>query len=304
MTTFDIDALSKLPFFEWRDQKYPVMSRQVSFAHEGAKHRLQYRDNDFIEQLGPHSLIFSYVLPMRQGIAVGPYKDLFTTWYPLLFAAMRDREKGVMVDPVLGEFVCTPVSWNDDMDMQKRDGTDVRVEFEHAPDADEVEDLKTINIQGLSSVAGSLDAELAKVNWEQEPSPGPTMDVLNAISGFGAQLEAQHDKFVAALEDFAYKNQKIDQQIDRLQNPDVWPLKRAVRRNRANAVSLAKRAQDPTKEIVQTTVNYGRTLSALAREVGMTTAALLEQNPALARSPFVPGGTVINVTRRRERRAA
>src|SRR3954471_16280490 len=114
------DALSKLPLFSWRDQEYPLIARRVSFAHEGAEHRIQNRDGDFIDQLGAHSLIFSYTLPMRQGIASGPYKDLFTVGYPLLFAAMRDREKGVMVDPVLGEFVCTPSSWSDDMEVAKR----------------------------------------------------------------------------------------------------------------------------------------------------------------------------------------
>lgn len=297
------DALGKLRLFQWRDQSYPVRARQVSFAHDGAEHRIQYRDNDFIEQLGPHSLMFSYTLPMRQGIASGPYKDLFTTGYPLLFAAMRDREKGVLVDPVLGEFLCTPESWSDDMDVALRDGTDVRIEFKHAPDAEEVEDLKAITLQGVTSDAGALDAELKKVDWQQEPSPEPSMDALNAISGFGAQLEAQGGKATAALEDFALKCEKIDNQIDRLQNPDVWPLKRAVRRNRAAAVALAKRAKDPTKEIVQTTVNYGRTISALAVEVGMTIADLLEQNPALARSPYVPQGAVIHVLRRRARAA-
>ena len=299
----NLDALSKLPLFEWRDQKYPLLQRRVSFAHEGATHRLQYRDNDFIEQLGPHSLTFSYTLPMRQGIASGPYKDLFTTGYPLLFAAMRDREKGVLVDPVLGEFVCTPGSWSDDMDVAKRDGTDIQLEFTHAPDVDEVEDLKALNLQGVTSSAGALDAELSKVDWQQEPSPEPSMDALNAISGFGAQLEAQGGKFSAALEDFAYKNEKIEQQIDRLQNPDVWPLKRAARRNRAAAADLGKRAQDPTKEIVQTTLSHGRALSVLAAEVGMSLQQLLELNPGLARSPHAPSGYVVNVARRRGRAA-
>lgn len=301
MTT---DALSKLQLFSWRDQVYPLLTRQVSFAHEGAKHRIQYRDNDFIEQLGPHSLVFSYTIPMRQGIASGPYKDLFTVGYPLLFAAMRDREKGVLLDPVLGEFVCTPVSWSDDLDVAKRDGTDVRIEFEHAPDVDEIEDLKALTLQGVTSDAGALDAELGKVDWQQEPSPEPTMDALNAISGFGAQLEAQGGKAAASLEDFAYKCEKIDQQIDRLQNPDVWPLKRAVRRNRASAVALSKRAQDPTKEIKTTVVSHVRTIAGLAAEADMTVAELLAQNPSLSRLPFVTPGTAVNVLVRRRGRVA
>jgi hypothetical protein len=300
----DNDDLAKLPPFEWRDQKYPITRRRVSFAHEGAKHRIQYRDNDFIEPLGPHSLYFTYTLSMRSGIAKGPYKDLFTTGYPILFAAMRDREKGVLLDPLLGEFVCTPAAWADNLEVALRDGTDVEVEFEHAPDIDEVEDLKAISIQGVTSDAGALDAELTKVDWEQEPSPEPTMDALNAISGFGAQLEAQGGKVAAALEDFAYKCEKVDQQIDRLQNPDVWPLKRAVRRNRAAAVALGKRAADPTKEVKTTIVNHARSVTALAGEVNMTVAELIAQNPALAKMPFVAPGTSINVLVKRRGRAA
>jgi len=299
----NLDALSKLPLFEWRDRQYPITERQVSFQHEGATHRLQYRDNDFIEQLGSHSLSFRYTLPLRQGIASGPYKELFTVDYPILFGDCRNRERGRLLDPVLGEVWAVPVSWSDDMDVAKRDGTDIRIEFIHSPDVDESSDLKSITIQGVGTEAGALDAELSKVDWQQEPSPEPSMDALNAISGFGAQLEAQGGKFSAALDDFAYKNEKIEQQIDRLQNPDVWPLKRAARRNRAAAADLGKRAQDPTKEIVQTTLSHGRALSVLAAEVGMSLQQLLELNPGLARSPHAPSGYVVNVARRRGRAA-
>ncbi len=291
----DLDALGKLPYFEWRDTKYPVLSRSVSFAHEGAEHRIQYRENDFIEQLGPHSLTFTYTLPMRQGIAKGPYKDLFTTGYDQLFVDCRDRTPGTLVDPRVGIYDCVPVSWSDDMDVNKRDGTDIRVEFKHSPKIDEVDIALGFTVQGVGDAAGALDAELTKVDWEQEPSPEPTMDALNAISGFGAQLEAQGGKVSAALEDFAYKNEKLEQQIDRLQNPDVWPLKRAARRNRAAAVALGKRAADPTKEIRTTVTSHTRTLTTLAAELDMTVQQLLEQNPVLARLPYVPAGTTVNV---------
>jgi hypothetical protein len=297
------DALSELRLFEWRDQQYPVLSRSVSFAHENAAHRLQYRNDDIIEQLGPHSLTFRYTLCMRQGVASGPYKDLFKTGYPTLFAAMRDRERGVMVDPVLGEFVCVPTSWSDELDVALRDGTNVQIELTHAPDIDDVEDLRVVTLEALGSEAGALDEELKRVDWEQEPSPEPTMDALNAISGAGAQLEAQGGKATAALEDFAYKCEKVDQQIDRLQNPDVWPLKRAVRRNRASSVELAKRAKDPTKEIVTTTINHAKALSVVAQELGLTVQQLIAQNPMLARSPFAPAGAAINAPVKRVRAA-
>lgn len=271
----------------------------MSFAHENATHRLQYRDNDFIEQLGPHSLTFSYLLCMRQSVARGPYRDLFTVGYPILFAHCRDREKGLLVDPVLGEFICTPTTWADELDVARRDGTDVRVEFVHSPDVDEVEDLRAINLPGVRTDAGALDRELERVDWEQEPNPEATQDPLNAISGFGAQIEANANKQAAALEDFAFKCEKLEQQIDRLQNPDVWPLKRAARRNRASAVALAKRAKDPTREVVRVINGANRAISTVAAEAGMTIQELIAQNPILARLPYVPAGSPINIVKRR-----
>jgi hypothetical protein len=71
--------LKLLPPLSWRGLQYPVTQRSVSFRHQGAEHTIQYRDYDFIEQLGVHGLTFSYTLPMREDIARGPYKHLFVT---------------------------------------------------------------------------------------------------------------------------------------------------------------------------------------------------------------------------------
>jgi hypothetical protein len=298
------DYLKRLPLFEWRGRQYPLLARSVSFGHEGASDRIQYRDNDFIQQLGAHSLTFRYTLPMRQGIAKFPYRNLFITEYPLLFAAMRDRSKGTLVDPILGPFVCIPQLFDDTTDPRLRDGTDVQIEFKHSPDLDETEDLKPISIQGLSSDAGALDQEIERVDWEQEPSPGPTADPIDAISGIGQQAQAQGGKFVAALHDYAYKMEKVEDQVERLENPDVWPLVNATRRNRAVALELSERAKDPTKRVVQITNNYSRSLTALAAQVGMSVEDLLELNGELARSPIVERGTVIKIFKRGNGRAA
>jgi hypothetical protein len=293
------DEFDKLPPFKWRDQQYPISSRNVTFTHEGVEHKIEYRDNEFIEQLGAGSLTFTYSLVMRQGVAKGTYKDLFTTGYPLLFAAIRNREKGVLDDPFLGEFVCVPKLWDDNTDFQKRDGADVRVEFRQSPEIDEVEDLRPITIQGLASEAGLLDQAIEGVDWEQEPSPEPMTDVLDAITGVGAQIEANAGKIDAALNDLAFKAEKLDQQIDRLENPRVWPLKRSARRVRSAALALQKRAKDPTKQVVTVVNNYERAVVVLAQEVGMTVQELLQQNPQFALFPFVAAGTLVNIVKRR-----
>jgi hypothetical protein len=293
------DEFDKLPAFEWRDQKYPISARDATFTQDGIEHKIEYRDNEFLEQLGAGSLSFTYTLVMRQGVAKGAYKDLFVKGYPLLFAACRDHEEGVLVDPFLGEFVCAPKLWNDNTDFSKRDGADVRVEFRHSPKIDEAEDLRPITIQGVVDEAGKLDEEIKKVDWEQEPSPEPMSDVIDAITGVGAKLEANAGKVDAGLNDLAFKCEKLDHQIDRLENPNVWPLKRSARRTRAAALSLQKRAKDPSKQVVTVVNNYNRTLLVLAQEVGMTVQELILQNPSFALSPFVLAGTAVNIVKKK-----
>jgi hypothetical protein len=292
------DLLKLLAPFEWRGRKYPVIARSVSFSHDGARHKYQYRDDEAIEQLGAQSLTFSYTLAMREDIFKGKagYEHLFTVGYPTLFRDMRDRTRGPLVDLALGTFICVPTSFSDDMDPQKRDGTDVRVEFVHSPDPDaQFVEESPPTIQGLKSDAAAMDAELAKVDWEQEESPEPTVDPLSAISGVGAQAEAQFGKTTAALEDVAFRCAKVEQQIDRAENPDLWPLQRALRANRYNAIKASKRAKDPTKKVVQIAHGESRPLSVVAAEFGMTIEQLIQLNPSFAGRPFVPAGTPISI---------
>lgn len=294
------DVLKLLQAFEWRGQRYPLLARSVSFSHDGARHKFQFQDDEFIEQLGAQSLTFGYTIPLREDIAKGGYTDLFLRGYPTLFRDMRNREPGFLVDPILGRFRCVPTSFSDEVDVNKRDGTDVRVEFIHSPDpaaAEQAQPPPTLG--GISTDAGKLDAELELVNWEQEPSPEPTTDPLNLVAGIGGQIQANQGKVVAALNDFADRCEKADAALERVENPDYTPLQAALRRNRMNAIDAAKRAQDPTKTIVRIARNQSRGVSTVAAEFGMTVEDLIKLNPSLARSPFVPAGTVINVYKRK-----
>lgn len=292
------DQLRLLPPFKWRGIQYPVLERRVSFGHEGASSRIQYRDNDFIEQLGAHSLTFSFKVAMRQGIVIKSdiYRNLFTEGLPNLFRDMRDRTRAILEDPVYGPFPCVPVRFDEMLDVNRRDGADVDVEFVHSPDiAAALAESPNPTLQAVATDGKTLDAEVSRVDWQQEASPEPTMDPINAITGVGAQVQAQGNKTVAAMHDFAFRCEKLEEQAKRLENPDGFHVQQAARRNRAAALELAKRAKDPQRRIVTVTNRYQRTLTSVASEVGMTAVELIELNPGIQRLPFVPPNLAVRV---------
>lgn len=293
------DVLRLLPPFEWRGQIYPVTERDFDFRQENAPSSIQYRDGQFFESTGAQSPTFRYTIPMRQDIAIGTYKNLFTEALPILFAAMRDRTVGLLIDPIRGPFKCRPQVYGESLNLQMRDGIDVRVEMVHSPDlVDEDEFHRPVSAQGLASDAGVLDEEIQQVDWKQEASPEPSADALDAINGVGAQLDANVGKFNAGLNAYAFKMEKIETTAKRLENPDGWQIARSARRNRAAALALTKRASDPQKRVVPVLTKYSKTISGVAAEEGMTIQELLRLNPGLATLGTVPPGTVVFTLKR------
>jgi len=297
-----VDVLKLLAKFSWRGEVYPISARNVSFRHEGVDHVIQYRDFDYIEQLGAHGLMFRYTIPLRQNVAKGPYKQMFAEGYPKLFRAMQDRTAGTLFDPLLNRvFTCVPSNWDDTTDPKQRDGTDVQVEFRHSPPLTE-EDPQAVDattVAGLTSQAGALDKEVAKADWKQEEPPEPSIDPLNFATGIVAQGLAQVQKLSASLHDFAYKMEKLEQTCDAAANPENWGIRDASRRNREAAIKLNRRlAEDPAVKL-RTLVTQTRALvSDVAGDAGMTLEDLLVMNPVLARLPYVPLGTVVVVRAR------
>lgn len=292
------DVLSQLPVFRWRGQAYPVQRHRVSFRHEGVEHTIQYRDFEFIEQLGAHGLTFSYTLPMRETIAKGPYRHLFEQGVPQLTRDMLNRAADTLEDPIFGQFRCVPTSYDGETDMTKRCGIDIAIEFRHSPELTEedpsIKDLS--GVAGITNNAGKLDEEVARADWGQEPSPEPSVDVLQAIDGVGAQGLAQIGKVSAALDDFAFKCEKIEATCDKVENPQNWPIRDSARRNRELAHRLKKRlSEDPATKIRQFVTRSQMLISELAKEVGMTLEELIKLNPQIVRFPYVRANTPVVV---------
>lgn len=297
------DVLSKLPRFKWRGIELPLTSRSVRFSHDDTDHTFQYRDGDYVERKGVKNWVFSYGIPFRQDIAKGPYKNLFSEQLLNFIFACRDKSPDTLRDPVIGSFRAVVSTYEEETDVLKRDGTDVRVEFKHSPLIDDVE-LEVIQggISGLGSVAsqaGALDQDVAGIDWPaQEPSPEPTIDPLSAISGFGRQIENQGNKFSAALDNVAYKAEQVEEANARLEDPRTFQIGRSSRRVQAAALHAKELLQNPERRIIRVTQAYAKSISRIAADSAMTVQQLLQLNPSIAGRPIVPAGTVVGVYKR------
>jgi len=290
------DVLERLPPFSWRGKLYPVLARDVGFAHENATHKVQFKNGALVEMTGAQNLTFRYTLALRQDIGVGPYEDLFTTALTPLLNDCLLRTPGILVDPVHGQFRCVPAVFGESTDNNRRDGSDVQVEFQRAPELDEVLTVEQPDgLQGVIGQAHSMEVEVEKVDWKQTPSPQPSIDILGFAAGVLGQVSAQRDRISAIADDIAFRMEKVDKAADDLEDPRVWPLKRAARRNQMAALELKKHLDNPGRRIISVTKAYAQTITAVAASTGMTVVELLKLNPGLSRAPLVRAGTQVLV---------
>lgn len=267
----------------------------MSFDHEPIRHPLQYRNGKLVEIATTNNRVFSYTLAMRQDVAKGPYSDLFTLGLPRLHKDVFDRSVGTLLDPIFGSFECKPLRFGDETDVNKRDGVDVRVEFEHAPELEDEDPTgPTTTFPGLVDDGAQLNVEIeASGQFEQFQAEGGLTDPLSALAGVASQIDRAGDKTVAALDDLAFRCEKLEDSIDELEDPNNWPLKRSARRVRESAIRLKGRADNPQQRVKVVIQRVRSTLSVVASELGITLQELLKLNPELAKRPFVPAGAQV-----------
>lgn len=292
------DAFDSLAEFEWRGKQYPCTGRRAGFRHEQARHRLVYRSApnggvEYIEQLGPQVPTFNYSIPMREGIAKGPFKELFAKGLFQLWIDMQDPTPGVLVDPYLGPLTVVPDEYSDNLDPQKRDGADVDLQFSIFNEIDEEQTLAPVSLDGLVSDAGKLDEEVEKAFREQQkPSPQPSTNPLAAIAGAGAQLNRSRDRVVSGLAGTSAQLRKVENQIEELEDPINAELIRESRRLQLDAARLSEKAE-PSRVVRVVTVSTAKSLAVIARDLGMTLVDFLKLNPSLAKSPTIPPGSSV-----------
>ena len=293
------DILKQLSPASWRGIAFPVSSREYGFRQEHGEHHFIFRDNELIESLGRKSPTYSYTIPFREDIVIGTWANLFTSVYPEFLQACLDRTEGILEDPVHGAVQVKVASLRETVDVNRRDGVDVQVEFVIAPDLEDIQgELGTVivTLQGAEGQAGLFDQEASKVDWQQEPSPEPSNDIFDTVSSVGDQLTNVGNKVTANMANLAQKMEGAEQSIDNLKNPKLAPMRQQARRVRDAAEQLQNTTQAPvnTTAYFETANEIG--VIALAGTLKMAVKDFLALNPALASKRVVPRGVRVKYT--------
>lgn len=294
------DQFSLLPRFSWRGVDYPIAERSASFAHEQVQHKLQRRNLDLVEQTGAHNFVLTYLIPMREDLYRGPYKNLFTEGLQRLLDDFRNKEAGDLWDPIYGLLRCVPTSYDDQSDVNKRDGTDIRVEFTHAPES--AFDGVAVTPTG-SAVTQDADVFQAEVqafevaaNEADEIDPVTSVkltELLTNVSSFGRRVLNTPNDVLGEMNKITILAKDIEDTLEEATAPDVRAVKSRARDIRSRAYSVLESSAQ-INPVRTTYVATAQSVTSLAAQFKVSVAELLRANPQLARRPLVlPGTTVV-----------
>lgn len=301
-----LDVLRVLPSLRWRGVSYPVASRSVSFAHESVQHVITKGSQNLIEQVNPHNLVFSYTIPMRDGIFKGPYKSLFSAGLSKLFADLRNKEPGTLQDPIYGIFRCVPTSFADDTDTNKRDGTDIRVDFTVAPQEGVLAVIKPTSIRAVAS--GYLSRALNPIKVTVDDSKPKAVAAQRSMASLNDLMTGLSDAVVLTGSQLSnYRNdihtasdraKSLESKANSLVLAEARFVKRDARRARAHMIDLRSRS-DIVARAANVTITRARSVVSIANEYGVTVAALVAANKSLLRSPMIPAGSVVFIPQKK-----
>lgn len=290
------DVLAQLPRFQWRGVEYPVTSRSVSFAHETVQHKLQRRNEDLVEQVGAHNLVLTYTIPMRDGLMRGPHDALFSLGMQTLYQDCRNRESGPLIDPILGAIRCVPSSYNDETDVQKRDGTDVKVEFTQSPEEDG-EELDFPSVDVAAGSAEELDVAVQEFLEEEsentEIPPDTRVNLKQLVSdtvAFGRGVLAIPNDVRSEILQYAYYAKQVEDITVKAHDPATFDLWDASRTSRDNANRAADNAAQ-VRPVRIVTVEQAMSPVSFAAKYGVPLSAVIQVNPSISNRPTIPVGT-------------
>ena len=288
-------ALGALQSFSWRGIRVPVIGRSASFSHEVAQHGPLNQGPAYQEPLHRLNWELSYTLPMFDGYRE-PYGPLFTETLPQLLAAMVDGSPGPIIDPIIGEIRCVPLSYADSLDSAKRSGVEPTITFREAPPEATREPFRAPTLRAIEQQAVDLDAELTTVPWTRatpQPVP-PLIDPFSIISILDSQFNRYNEKLDAMLANIIRLAERNEAALARLARPQDNPTRKRLRVLQLACRDFARQGPDVTRPVRVYVVPETTSTTQVASDVGMRLSQFLELNPKLG-GAVVEKGTRVTV---------
>lgn len=289
-----LDVKSTLIAFSFRGIQVPCISTRYGFSQEAASQKYLFKDEGLIQSLGRTNQTFSYELLFDQAVAIPGYEDLFVSTLAEFIDACKDSSAGVLEDPIHGALPAKCASLSYVNDSIQRSGIVVSAEFIHAPaDTTSTNPTEIITPLGVSSAAGAFDNLAAKVDWQQEPSPEPTVDILDALTILPNAIDMNINKVAAGMERIRAKMDKVQRSLERVGDVKNWAVWRASQNLKAAAIQTQRNLGADGKLVRQYITKQETTFTGLTKILKNSTQDLLRLNPRLARRTTILANTVV-----------
>lgn len=307
---------------------FPIKSIETSYEHDQADHKFYGVDGADIESTGLAPVSFTVTIPFINNIVPGPAERWAQPLYPGEFrnfvSATQRSERGVLYHPEFGDVLCRVKSVRFSHNANERGGVTVTAVFRQTLP----EDFAQIQLTfGASPVVLAVDAadnlDASETDYRDLVPQLPTHE--RDFGDFARELQAFGDSISGAIDGVQAPFKRMQAQIGRalaafdrvgdkvegivrgtpkaIVKGDPEAKMRSVLSHQARAaarrlqvtVADAEKftSQDRARNVRVFVVARPTPLASVASGLGVPMGDILTLNPRLARSPEVPGASVV-----------
>lgn len=290
----------RLPEMSWRGIVLPVVKRDCRFDISAAVLPVMYQ-TEIVQPILRRARVWSYEIPLTDGLSVAPYKDAFSSTFSKFLTACQDRKPGALIDPVHGEVQAIPGKWVDSASVEDLLGARISVEFVEYVEPDDIaKPLEAADFGVLLSVGKSLDSAILKIPSIKAPSLPrlPSFEeFIGKIKGYVDAANRLTQKAIAKLHSMDAACQRLIGSIDRLANPIETLEARFYAVKMRKLIALTLQRQNPVRVTSQIVVRTQKTVTAMAAQYKMSVGDFIDLNPTLRSALVVTPGTKVTIYR-------
>ena len=196
-----------------------------------------------------------------------------------------------MVDPILGEQPVIVAQFSYDLDVMKKDGVDVDVEFIYAPN-DIFQGDDRPSIQSVSTEAATLDTASAQAGISGTNFSNP----LQAVSALAQTVSGNVNKIAATIDSVSFQVDKTVAALVQAGSVKNWSVIQSAKNFKGSLLNakLSLGGGSDGKNLRTYITTAPISIASLAARLKIRTADLISMNNQIAMDPIVPTNTTIH----------